>query len=148
MQVKGHYTVPVPREKVWAYFTDPTFVQQCIPGCEKLEPLGDDTFEATLSVGIASIKGEYKGTVKIENKQPPTAYRLVVEGGSQLGFVKGTGDLTLQEAPQNQTEIIVEGEVQVGGKIARVGQRILGSAAKMMMDRFFKNAADLVTSST
>lgn len=147
MQVKGTYQVSASRTKVWDCFTNPDFVQQCIPGCEKLEPIGEDTFEATLSIGIASIKGTYKGTVKMENKQPPDAYRLVVEGGSQLGFVKGTGDLTLREAAPNQTEILVEGDVEVGGKIARVGQRILGSAAKMMMDRFFKNASELATSS-
>ena len=61
MQIKRDYTVPALREKVWEYFTNPEFLQQCIPGCKELKPLGDDTYEATLNVGIAAIKGVYTG---------------------------------------------------------------------------------------
>ncbi|RMF86319.1 MAG: carbon monoxide dehydrogenase [Nitrospinota bacterium] len=147
MQVQGSYRIPAPPQQVWEAFTDPHFVRQCLPGCQSFAPLGNDTYQATLEVGIASIKGVYTGRVAMEDKRPPFAYRLVVEGRSQLGFVKGIGDLTLQETAEKETEILVHGEVQVGGRIARVGQRILGSAAKMMMDRFFQKAIRLITAS-
>lgn len=146
MQIKDTYTVPAPREKTWEYFTTPEFLQQSIPGCDALKPLGDDTFEAVIKVGIASIKGTYKGSVKLENKQPPSAYRLVVHGESKIGFVNGTCDFTLEEAPENQTAVRLDGNLSVGGKLARVGQRIIGGAAKMLIGQFFKGVEKLAQS--
>ncbi len=146
MQIKGDYTVPAPREKVWEYFTEAELLQQCIPGCEELKPLGDDTFEATIKVGIASIKGTYTGSVKIENKQPPSAYRLVVQGESKIGFLKGACDFTLEENETDQTAVALDGELTVGGKLARVGQRIIGGASKMTIGKFFKEVDKLAKS--
>lgn len=146
MQIKDTYTVSAPHEKVWEYFTDPEFLQQCIPGCDELIPLGDDTFEAILSVGISSIKGVYKGKVKLENKQPPSAYRLVVHGESKIGFVNGSCHFTLEGTQPDQTEVTLDGELMVGGKLARVGQRIIGGAAKLMIGQFFKGVAKLAQS--
>ncbi|MCZ6677731.1 MAG: carbon monoxide dehydrogenase subunit G [Candidatus Poribacteria bacterium] len=146
MQIKGDYTVPAPRERVWEYFTDAALLQQCIPGCEALVPIGDDTYEATLRVGVASIKGIYKGTVKLENQQPPSAYRLVVQGKSKIGFLNGLGDFTLEESQENQTTIHLSGELKIGGKLARVGQRVIGGAARMMMRQFFKAVVKLAES--
>ena len=146
MQIKDTYTVPAPHERVWEYFTNPEFLQQCIPGCDELKPLGDDTFEAILSVGISSIKGVYKGTVKLENKQPPSSYRLAVHGDSKIGFVDGACDFTLKNTQPNQTEVVLDGELMVGGKLARVGQRIIGGAAKMLIGQFFKGVEKLAQS--
>lgn len=146
MQIKGDYTVSAPRERVWEYFTTPELLQQCIPGCEELKPLSDDSFEATIKVGVATIKGVYKGSVKIENKQPPAAYRLGVQGQSKIGFVNGACDLTLAEAGENQTAVNLTGELTVGGKLARVGQRVIGGASKMMIGKFFNEVEQLAKS--
>jgi uncharacterized protein len=152
MQIKGDYIVPAPRERVWQYFTETELLQQCIPGCEQLETIGDDTYEATIKVGVASIKGTYKGTVKLEDKEPPSAYRLLVEGKSKLGFLKGNCHFTLEDAESedetesDETLVILDGELTVGGKLARVGQRVIGGAAKMTIGRFFKQVNKLAES--
>lgn len=146
MQIKGDYTVPAPRERVWEYFTTPELLQQCIPGCEALKPLGDDKFEATIKVGVAMIKGVYQGSVQIENKEAPSAYRLGVQGESKIGFVNGTCDFTLEEAGENQTSVSLAGELTVGGRLARVGQRVMGSASKMMIGKFFSEVEQLAQS--
>ena len=146
MQIKGDYTVSAPRERVWEYFTTPELLKQCIPGCEELKPLGDDSFEATIKVGVAMIKGVYKGSVKIENKQPPSAYRLGIQGESKIGFVNGACDFTLEETEENQTSVNLAGELTIGGKLARVGQRIIGGASKMMIGKFFNEVEQLVKS--
>ena len=146
MQIKTDYTVSAPRERVWEYFTDAELLRQCIPGCEELTPVGNDTYEATLKVGVASIKGTYKGSIKIENRQPPAAYHLVVEGKSTIGFLKGSCDFRLEAAEPNQTKVELNGEFAVGGKLARVGQRIVGSAAKMTINQFFKQVNKLAKS--
>ena len=146
MQIKGDYTISAPRERVWEYFTTPELLQQCIPGCEELKPLGDNSFEATIKVGVAMIKGIYKGSVKLENKQPPSAYRLGVQGESKIGFVNGGCDFTLEETEENQTAVSLTGQLTVGGKLARVGQRVIGGASKMMIGKFFNEVEQLAKS--
>ena len=136
MDITGTYTFKAPPQRVWDLLMDPAVIAGCIPGCETLQPDGDDRYRARLKVALAAITGTYDGTVVISDKQPPQSYRLVVEGQGKPGFVKGTADLTLR--PDGETTIVdVTGSLQAGGAIARVGQRLIGSVSKMMQDRFF-----------
>ena len=90
-----------------------------------------------MKVGVAAIKGTYKGKVAIVEKQPPTEYTLQVEGRGGPGFVKGTAKITLS-AEGDGTAVKVEGDGQVGGMLAGVGQRMLPGVAKMLMNQFFE----------
>ena len=110
-----------------------------------MEAIGDNTYRAVLTMGIAAITGRYEGTVAMRDLEPPSSYRLVVEGRGKPGFVTGGGAITLT-AFDGGTRVSVDGTVQVGGTIARVGQRLIGSVAKMMMDRFFACLQERVTS--
>jgi carbon monoxide dehydrogenase subunit G len=137
MEVSASYRFAAPPDAVWALLIDPDVVGSCLPGCERLEPLGDDRYRAELTLAVASVSGQYSGTVTILDKRPPQSYRLVVEGNGKPGFVKGEVIIELTGEPDNSTTVRVKGEGQVGGLIARVGQRLLSSVSKMMMDRFF-----------
>ena len=138
MELKGRYEFDAPAETVWALLNDPDVIASCLPGCDRLEPMGDDRFQASLSLAVAAISGSYAGTVALLDKVAPASYRLVVEGSGKAGFVKGEARIGLapaEDAPR--TIVTVDGQGQVGGLIARVGQRLLGSVSHMMMDRFF-----------
>jgi carbon monoxide dehydrogenase subunit G len=115
---------------------DPEIIAGCIPGCEKLEPEGEDRYRARLAVALAAITGTYDGTVQIADKVEPESYRLTVEGQGKPGFVKGSVLIALR-ADGDNTVVDVKGSVQTGGTIARLGQRLIGGVAKMMQDRFF-----------
>ena len=115
---------------------DPEAIASCIPGCDRLEPDGIDRYKAAITIGMAAITGSYEGTVTISDKVEPTSYKLMVEGQGRPGFVKGTVTITLR-ADGASTIVDVTGTAQTGGTIARLGQRLIGSAAKMMQDRFF-----------
>jgi carbon monoxide dehydrogenase subunit G len=115
---------------------DPVAIASCIPGCERLEPDGPDRFKAAITIGMAAITGHYEGTVILSDKVEPSSYRLSVEGQGRPGFVKGDAAITLRADGAN-TIVDVTGTVQTGGTIARLGQRLIASAAKMMQDRFF-----------
>jgi len=136
MNLDGTHQFNAPRDHVWAVFTDPAVLARATPGCERLEPVGPDEFEATLSVGIASVKGVYQGKLTIADKKPPEAYTLRVEGSGRPGFVKGEGRLTLTEQ-DGGTLATIRAEAQVGGVIAAVGQRLIGAAARMLLEQFF-----------
>ncbi len=136
MQLIGTYTFRTSAATVWHLLNDPEVIASCLPGCDRLEPLGDDRYKANLSVAVAAIGGQYSGTVALLDKDPPHGYRLVVEGSGKAGFVSGEARIALTEH-EGTTTIGVNGEGHVGGLMARVGQRLLGSVSQMMMDRFF-----------
>jgi hypothetical protein len=136
MKIDGTHELNAPREHVYALLTDPEVLRRCIPGCESLEKTESDTYAATMKAGVGMIKGTFKGNVKLEEMRPPEHYRIVVDGKGGPGFVKGTGDFDLEEQ-DGATLIKYAGEMQVGGTIAGIGQRMIQGAAKMMAARFF-----------
>jgi len=141
MDITGTYTFAAPPERVWALLMDPEQIASCVPGCNRLEPDGVDRYKAAITIGMAAITGNYDGIVTISDKAEPTSYTLMVEGQGRPGFVKGTVTITLREVVSESgganTIVDVNGTAQTGGTIARLGQRLIGSAAKMMQDRFF-----------
>jgi len=136
MDISGSYTFNASTDRVWALLMNPAVISSCIPGCDRFEPDGEDRYTVTLTVGLAAITGTYNGTVVLAEKIPLKSYRLVVEGEGRPGFVKGSSAIALR-AEGDTTIVDVSGSVQTGGPIARVGQRLIGGVAKMMLDRFF-----------
>ncbi len=136
MKIDGTHEINAPRERVYALLTDPEVLRRCIPGCESLEKTEENTYAATLKAGVGVVKGTFKGNVKLEEMRLPEHYRIVVDGKGGPGFVKGTGDFDLEDK-DGATLIKYAGEMQVGGTIAGIGQRMIQGAAKMMASRFF-----------
>jgi carbon monoxide dehydrogenase subunit G len=136
MEFTSSYTFNTTPERVWSLLMDPLVIASCIPGCDRLEPDGEDRYRAQLTVAFAAITGTYDGIVVLSEKVPLTSYRLTGEGQGRAGFVKGSALIALR-ADGNRTVLDVNATVHTGGTIARVGQRIIGSVSKMMQDRFF-----------
>jgi carbon monoxide dehydrogenase subunit G len=136
VKVSGNYVLNAPRDQAWHMLNDPVFLKRCLPGCESLEATGPDQYRAVLSVGIAAVKGKYTGTVALSEKEAPQHFKMRVEGKGTGGFMQGTGDIELADDPQG-TKITYQGDVQVGGPIASIGQRLLEGVVKMMVGQFF-----------
>ncbi len=137
MKLSGSVTLAAPPEKVWAAINDPVMLANCLPGCERLDPDGPDRFKAAVSFGLAAISGKYAGSLELADKKPPHSMRLKMEGKGIPGFVKGEGRVELRSKGK-QTELHYEGEAQVGGMIAAVGQRMIEAAAKKIVAQFFE----------
>ena len=140
MKITGTHEIEAPRDQVYASLTDPQILQRCIPGCESLEKTENNNYVATMKAGVGSVKGRFKGNVRLEDMQAPTHYRMIVDGKGAPGFVKGAGDFKLDES-NGGTAIAYEGEMKVGGVIAGVGQRLIEAAAKMLAAQFFNSLA-------
>ena len=136
MKLEGTHQLDAPRARVYQCLIDPEVLQRCIPGCERLEKTAENTFAATIRTGVGSIKGVFNGTARLENLREPEHLRIVVDGKGTPGFLKGSGDLDLEQA-ENGTKVSYTGDVQVGGTIASVGQRMIQGTAKMMATQFF-----------
>jgi carbon monoxide dehydrogenase subunit G len=145
MKIEGSADIPAPRDKVWAAFLDPEILAQALPGCEKLEAIGPNEYKATMKIGVAAIKGTFEGKVKLSDLEPPNRYRMAVEGSGGPGFVRGAAGMQLSDV-DGGTRVSYDADVQVGGLIASVGQRMLGGVTKMMLDQFFTKMTELLTS--
>lgn len=137
MVINGTYTFEAPPARVWDLMMDTTAIASCVPGCQELTPIGDDKYQAKLSVAVSAVTGSYDATIALEDKNPPHAYTLRVEGQGRPGFVKGTARIQLADEG-GRTKLQVTADVQVGGAVARVGQRLLEGVGRTMMNRFFE----------
>ena len=144
MKIEGTHTIPASRDIVWQHLMNPETLARSLPGCEKIEPNADGSFDAELKVGIAAVKGAYHGRIEILDPAPPERYRMKVEGKGRGGFLKGEGTVTLSDAEPASTQISYAGEAQVGGVIASVGQRLLQAAARQIVNQFFQAFAKQV----
>lgn len=136
MNLTAAYTFDAPIERAWNLLMDTDAIASCLPGCRGLEPLGNDRYEVELGIAIAAISGGFTGTVALEDKIPPHSYTLAFDGSGRQGFVKGRAVVTL--APDgDRTAISIAAHADVGGTIARVGQRLLEGVARTTMDRFY-----------
>jgi len=137
MKIEGTHKLAAARDLVFQALTNPTVLQKCIPGCQELEKTGENQYNARLSAGVGPVKGVFTATVTLKDIVTPSHYTLVVEGKGQPGFVKGSGTLNLAEE-DDATSIQYSGDVNIGGMIASVGQRMLQATASLLAGRFFK----------
>jgi hypothetical protein len=136
MKIQGDHTLRAAREQVWRLLVDPDVLKRCTPGCDKLQLIGENSYEAVLNVGVGAVKGRYAGRLRLEELQPPSHLKLVVEGQGAQGFVNGAGSMDLHQA-DGETIVAYTGDVQLGGPMASIGQRMLQSSAKMLAGQFF-----------
>jgi carbon monoxide dehydrogenase subunit G len=136
MNINGTYVFDAPAAHVWDLLMDTHAIAACVPGCKELRPVGEDSYQADLTVAVAAITGNYAATITMTDKAQPVSYRLLVDGTGRMGFVKGDVLIALKEE-DNKTTVSVEARADIGGAVARVGQRLIEGVARMMMDRFF-----------
>jgi len=144
MVMTGEQQLAAPREKVWAMLNDPAVLKSCIPGCETLDVIGENEFQAVATNKIGPVKARFKGKVRLTDMNPPTSYRISGEGhGGVAGFAKGGATVSLSDK-DGGTLLTYTVEAQIGGKLAQLGQRLVNGAAKKLADDFFTRFAQAV----
>lgn len=133
MNLEGEYTFDGPRDEVWELLQDPEVLAMALPGTQSLEQVGENEYEGVMNVRIGAVAGVFSGRVLIEDEQPPESLTMKVEGEGKPGFVKGVGQVTLLEQGDNTTLMKYSGELQIGGRLASVGQRLLDTTSKSML---------------
>ena len=142
MKINGSYTLQgVDLARAYTALQDPQVLTVCIPGCESLEKTGDAEYAMKMKMALAAVSGQFTGKVKIVDPNPPSTFKMIVEGNGKIGFMKGEGLLNLTSADAN-VEVTYDGEVQVGGTMAAIGQRLIDTTSKMMIKRFFDKLSE------
>ena len=145
MKISGSHSLPLPQERAYQMLQDPEVLARAMPGCEHLEKIAENEYRMKMKMVLASLAGEFDSKVKIADQTPPSSFRLIVEGSGRPGFVKGDGLLKLTPVDSG-TQVSYEGDVQVGGTIAAVGQRLLDGTAKLMIKKFFEKLSEAAAS--
>ena len=144
MTMTGEVQWPASRETVWQKLNDPEVLKSCIPGCETLDVIGENEFQAVATNKIGPVKARFKGIVNLTDLDPPNGYKISGQGdGGVAGFAKGGATVALSDK-DGGTLLTYNVEAQIGGKLAQLGQRLINGAAKKVADEFFANFAKAV----
>ena len=144
MKLAGSYKLNIKKEIVWQALNDTNILKRCIPGCESFEKESDTIFNVTATNQIGPMNATFSGKINLTNIQKNQSYTLSGEGQSSVGFANGSADVILSEENESTT-LNYEVNVNVGGKIAQLGSRLIDGVAKKMADYFFGRFADLVS---
>lgn len=137
MRIEGRETVAAPRADAWRALNDPAVLRACTPGLTRLEETRIDHFEATLELKLPAVQGRFEGGVDIVERVEPERMKLRVEAKGGPGFVNGEAELQLEDA-EGGTAVRYLADVQVGGQIARLGQRMISGVTREMAGQFFE----------
>mgnify|MGYP001342449276 FL=1 len=143
MKLAGSYKLNVKKEIAWQALNNINILKQCIPGCETFDKENDNVFNAVATNQIGPMNATFSGKVVLSNILENQSYTLSGEGQSSVGFVNGKADVNLEEE-NGLTILSYQIEVNVGGKVAQLGSRLINGVAKKMSDYFFGRFSDLV----
>jgi len=138
MHFEGTLRILAPRQKVWAFLTDPEAVTQCAPGLETLEILApNEKFRVVTAVGFGTIKARFTTDVEWLGLEPPRLAQMKFHGTAAGSAVDGATTMTLSEPEAGTTELAWSAEVGLAGTLASVASRLMGGVAKKLTDAFF-----------
>jgi len=133
MKLEGEYVFNGPREEVWKLVRDPEVLSTALPGTQSLNKVNENEYEGIMNVRVGPVAGAFSGRLVVADEVPPESYTLTVDGKGAPGFAKGTGHVKLVDRGDGTTLMKYEGDVQIGGKLASVGQRMVDTVSKSMV---------------
>jgi carbon monoxide dehydrogenase subunit G len=139
MELTETHTLPITQQRTWDALNDTEVLRACIPGCESIDPDGENAYLVALSAAVGPVKARFKGRMQLTDIDAPNAYNIVFEGqGGAAGFAKGNARVTLEPDGDAATKLSYTASAQVGGKLAQIGSRLVDGAARKIAGEFFK----------
>jgi carbon monoxide dehydrogenase subunit G len=139
MELTETHTLPVSQQRTWDALNDTEVLRACIPGCESIDPDGENAYLVALSAAVGPVKARFKGRMQLTDIDAPTSYNIVFEGqGGAAGFAKGNARVVLEADGDAATKLSYTANAQVGGKLAQIGSRLVDGAARKIAGEFFK----------
>jgi carbon monoxide dehydrogenase subunit G len=146
MELTETYTLLVPQQRAWDALNDMEILRASIPGCDSIEPDGENAYAVALSAAVGPVKARFKGRMELTNIDAPHTYTIVFEGqGGAAGFGKGQTHVTLEPDGDEATTLTYTATAQVGGKLAQIGSRLVDGAARKLAGEFFRRFGEQLT---
>lgn len=145
LSMSGSVDLPATPDRVYAVLLDPAALASVVPGCHRLERIGENRYRAEVTIGVGIVRARYRAEIELSNLEPPHRLSLDGRGISALGSAEGRGTVRLAALEGGGTRLTYDYAVSVSGKVAAVGGRMLEGAARIilrqMFDRLGKRAA-------
>jgi carbon monoxide dehydrogenase subunit G len=137
LDIGGSEMIAAPVERLWQALNDPAVLTACIPGCKSMTETGPDAYRLEMQLRVAAVGGSFEGAIALHDKEPPRTCRITVSGAGTLGH--GNGEARFEISPEGDggSRLSYQGTGEIGGLVAGVGQRVLGSVSKHLVGRFF-----------
>jgi carbon monoxide dehydrogenase subunit G len=146
MKITGEATLHAPVDKVYAALIDPAVLVRTIPGCERLDRVGPDSYRMVVTAGVAAVKGTYAGEVALTDQDEPNGFLLKASGSGAPGTVSAEARVRLAPADGGATTTLTyDADAVVGGMVGGVGQRLLTGVAKKTAGEFFAAVDGVLT---
>lgn len=145
MKINGENTIPFPVDTVWDALLDPSVLVRTIPGCERLETTGENTYAMTVTAGVAAVRGTYDGTCSLSDLEEHESLVMRLQGAGAPGTIDATVNVAFASDGDGSTRVSYDADAVVGGMVGGVGQRMLGSVSKRMAAEFFGNVAEAIS---
>jgi hypothetical protein len=140
MEMTGEQLIPASQQETWEALNDPAVLRQCVPGCEAIDPVGENHYQVLMVARVGPVSAKFKGKLTLSDISAPDSYSIAFEGqGGAAGFAKGGARVRLASEKGNQTRLSYDVKASVGGKLAQIGSRLVDAAAKKVADDFFRN---------
>ena len=144
MEIRGEQRLAHPREDVWAALIDPEVLGACVPGCKSFDRVADDQYRASMQADIGPVSAGFAVEIRIADPDPPRSYRLEGSAKAAVGFGRGQADVRLEEDGQGGTKLSYVAKLQLGGKLAQVGSRLLSGITRKIAANFFERFAEVL----
>ena len=148
MKVEGEHIFKGTQQQVWDLFRDTEVMSAALPGTQRMELVAESQYEAVMNIRVGPVSGEFSGNLVISNEKYPDSYSMTVDGRGKPGFMKGMGDVILIGQDQDTTLMKYTGEVQIGGKLAGVGQRLIDTVSKSIISQAFETLDKVLAEKT
>jgi carbon monoxide dehydrogenase subunit G len=137
LDIGGSEIIQAPVEALWVALNDPAVLTRCVPGCKSMTETAPDAYKVDMQLRVAAVGGSFEGEIALSDKEPPKSCSIKVSGAGTLGHGNGSARFELTEEGPNATKLTYQGVGEIGGLVAGVGQRILGSVSKHLIGKFF-----------
>ncbi len=148
MEMSAEQLIPASQQQTWEALNDPEMLKQCVPGCESIDPIGENQYQVLMVARVGPVSAKFKGKLTLSDIVPPNSYSISFEGqGGAAGFAKGGAKVNL--VPESdQTKLLYDVKANVGGKLAQIGSRLIESTANHMAGQFFDRFGQLIAGET
>ena len=148
MLIEGRFALNAPIEKLWDHLLDPETLGSCMPGAEKVERIDETTYDAVVKQKVGPIKVKLKFRNVLTKLEPPNHMELEGQGEdtTKLGHFKQKTVVDLTETADGEVEVVYKANVNLVGKLAKFGDRIMKSKAKDVEKQFTHNLREKLQS--
>jgi carbon monoxide dehydrogenase subunit G len=137
LDIGGSEIIQAPIEVLWVALNDPAVLTRCVPGCKSMTETAPDAYKVDMQLRVAAVGGSFEREIALSDKEAPKSCSIKVSGAGTLGHGNGSARFELTEEGPNATKLTYQGVGEIGGLVAGVGQRMLGSVSKHLIGKFF-----------